>query len=402
MTALQGVRVLELGQFIAGPYCAQILGDHGAEVIKVERPGTGDAMRRWGVNLGDGPPVWWPVIGRNKKSVVVDLKQEEGRDLVRRLALTCDVIVENFRPGTLERLGIGPDDLLAENPRLVVARISGFGQTGPYSKRAGFGGVAEAMGGLRFLTGEEDRPPVRVGLAIGDTLAGLYTAFGILAALRQREITGLGQVVDTGLTDAVVAVLESVLPEYSTSGVVRHRSGNTLPGVAPSNTYPTQDGHWVVIGANADGPFERLCDAMGVPELASDPRLAGHEGRGRHQRELDERIEGWTRDRPLADILAVLEAAAVPAGPVNTAQDVAQDPHFRERGTVVEVETEVGRLLMQGVVPRLTATPGRVRWAGPALGAHTAQVLRDALELDERAIAGLAERHVVELGQAAC
>ena len=401
MTALKGVRVLELGQFIAGPYCTQVLGDHGAEVIKIERPGIGDAMRRWGVNVGDGPPVWWPVIARNKKSVVVDLKQEEGRALVRRLALRCDVIVENFRPGTLERLGLDPDALLEENPRLIVARISGFGQTGPYRKRAGFGGVAEAMGGLRFLTGEEDRPPVRVGLAIGDSLAGLYTAFGVLAALRQRDISGRGQVVDTGLTDAVVAVLESVLSEYGASGAVRHRSGNTLPGVAPSNLYPTRDGHWVVIGANADGPFERLCEAMGVPGLASDPRYAGHEGRGRHQRELDDRIAQWTRERNLADILEALENAGVPAGPVNTAQDVARDPHFRERETVVEVESEAGTLLMQGVVPRLTATPGRIRWVGPNLGAHTEQVLREALGLDDGAIAELVERRVVGLEQPA-
>jgi len=402
MTALDGVRVLELGQFIAGPYCGQVLGDHGAEVIKVERPGSGDAMRRWGVNVNGGPPVWWPVIGRNKKSVVVDLKQDEGRALVRRLALSCDVLVENFRPGTLERLGLDPASLLAENPRLVVARISGFGQTGPYRHRAGFGGVAEAMGGLRYLTGDEDRPPVRVGLAIGDTLAGLYTAFGVLAALRQREISGRGQVVDTGLTDAVVAALESVVPEFSASGAIRHRSGNTLPGVAPSNIYPTRDEHWVVIGANADGPFERLCAAMGTPELALEPRLAGHEGRGRHQRELDDRIAAWTRELPLADVLAALEVAGVPAGPVNTARDVAEEPHFRERGTVIEVESEAGTLLMQGVVPRLTDTPGRVRWAGPPLGAHTEEVLRDALGLPAGEIAALAERHVVELGRGSC
>lgn len=402
MSALQGVKVLELGQFIAGPYCAQVLGDHGAEVIKVERPGVGDAMRHWSGNAGDGPPVWWSVIGRNKKSVAVDLKQAEGRALVRRLALSCDVIVENFRPGTLERLGMDPEALLDENPRLVVARISGFGQTGPYRKRAGFGGVAEAMGGLRFLTGEEDRPPVRVGLAIGDTLAGLYTAFGVVAALRQREVSGRGQVVDTGLTDAVVAALESVIAEYSVSGAVRRRSGNTLAGVAPSNIYPTADGRWVAIGANADGPFERLCAAMGAPELARDPRLAGHEGRGRHQRELDERIATWTGGHDLVEVVSALEAAAVPAGPVNTAREVAEEPHFRERGTVVEIESDVGPLLMQGVVPRLTATPGEVRWTGPALGAHTEEVLRGALGLEAAEIATLAERGVVEVGGVPC
>lgn len=395
MTALQGIRVLELGQFIAGPYCGQVLGDHGAEVIKVERPGSGDAMRHWGVNSGGGPPVWWSVIGRNKKSVAVDLGRDEGRDLVRRLALSSDVIVENFRPGTLERLGLDPERLLADNPRLVVARISGFGQTGPYSRRAGFGGVAEAMAGLRYLTGEPDRPPVRVGLAIGDTLAGLYTAFGVLAALRQRDLTGRGQVIDTGLTDAVVAVLESILPEYSASGAIRERSGNTLPGVAPSNIYPTSDGRWVAIGANADGPFERLCKAMELPELIRDPRLAGHQGRGRHQEELDRRIAAWTVERTLPAILSVLEEAGVPAGPVNTARQVAEDPHFRERGTVLEVGTEVGPLLMPGVVPRLTETPGGVRWAGPVLGAHTAQILAELLDLGAPEIARLAEEGVV-------
>jgi len=256
------------------------------------------------------------------------------------------------------------------------------------------------MGGLRYLTGEPDRPPVRVGLSIGDTVAGLFTAFGVLAALRQRDQSGVGQVVDTGLTDAVVAILESVLSEYGSSGAVRHRSGNSLPGIAPSNIYPTCDDRWVVIGANADGPFERLCEAMGVPELAHDPRLEGHAGRGRHQQELDERIASWTAQHSLAEILSVLEAAGVPAGPVNSAADVAADPHFRERGTVLDVETELGKVLMQGVVPRLTGTPGSVRWAGAPLGAHTAAVLRDTLGLDTDAIGDLAEQRVVELGPA--
>jgi len=402
VSALSGVRVLELGQFIAAPYCGQVLADHGADVIKIERPGSGDAMRDWGVNTGDGAPMWWSVIGRNKRSVAIDLKTDEGRELVRRLALGSDVLLENFRPGTLERLGLDPSDLARENPGLVVARISGFGQTGPYSSRAGFGGVAEAMGGLRYLTGEPERPPVRVGLAIGDSLAGLFTAFGVLAALRERDASGRGQVVDTGLTDAVVAVLESVLAEYGATGAVRGRTGNTLPGVAPSNIYPTADGQWVVIGANADGPFARLCGAMGRPELARDPRFADHGARGRHQAALDELIAGWTRRYPLAESVARLAEAGVPAGPVNTAAEVAADAHFRARGSVIEVDGERGPVVMQGVVPRLTVTPGEVRWPGPALGAHTAEVLRDGLGLSAEAIAALAARGVVATGEATC
>ncbi|RIH83738.1 Succinyl-CoA--L-malate CoA-transferase alpha subunit [Meiothermus luteus] len=375
MGALDGVRVLELGSFIAGPFAGQLLADHGAEVIKVEPP-EGDAMRRWGVQLKEGESLWWPVIGRNKKSVVLDLRTERGRRLARELALRVDVLLENFRPGVLERLGLEPEALMAENPRLIVARVSGFGQSGPYRDRAGFGSVAEAMGGLRYLTGFPDRPPPRVGLSIGDTLAGLFTAFGILAALRAREQTGQGQIVDVGLTDAVVAVLESVLTEYSALGVVRERTGNILPGVAPSNLYPTQEGRYIQIGANADGPFARLCQAMGRPELAQDPRFATHLARGAHQTLLDEIIAGWTRTLSLEELDRLLAEHGVPAGPVNSAREVAQDPHFRERGTLLEVETPLGRLVMQGVVPKLSATPGGIAWAGPPLGAHTESVLR--------------------------
>ncbi|MCS7058961.1 MAG: CoA transferase [Meiothermus sp.] len=376
MGALDGVRVLELGSFIAGPFAGQLLADHGAEVIKVEPP-EGDAMRRWGVRLKEGESLWWPVIGRNKKSVVLDLRTERGRRLARELARRVDVLLENFRPGVLERLGLKPEELMADNPRLIVARVSGFGQSGPYRDRAGFGSVAEAMGGLRYLTGFPDRPPPRVGLSIGDTLAGLFTAFGVLAALRAREQTGRGQIVDVGLTDAVVAVLESVLTEYSALGVVRERTGNILPGVAPSNLYPTREGRYIQIGANADGPFARLCQAMGRPELAQDPRFATHEARGEHQTLLDQLIAEWTRSLSLEELDRLLAEHGVPAGPVNSAREVVQDPHFRERGTLLEVDTPLGRLVMQGVVPKLSDTPGAVAWAGPPLGAHTASVLRE-------------------------
>ncbi|PZA05993.1 MULTISPECIES: CaiB/BaiF CoA-transferase family protein [unclassified Meiothermus] len=394
MSALAGIRVLELGSFIAGPFAAQLLADHGAEVIKLEPP-EGDAMRRWGVHLKDGQSLWWPVIGRNKKSVVLDLRQPKGRALARRLALQADVLIENFRPGVLERLGLEPPGLLAENPRLIVTRVSGFGQQGPYRERAGFGSVAEAVGGLRYLVGFPDRPPPRVGLSIGDSLAGLFAAFGTLAALRARELSGRGQVLDVALTDAVIAVLESVLTEYSATGKVRERTGNILPGVAPSNLYPTRDGRHIQIGANADGPFQRLCQAMGCPELAEDPRYATHRARGERQGELDERIARWTRKYTLEELDRLLRAYGVPAGPVNSAREVVEDPHFRARGAVVEVETALGKLAMQGVVPRLSETPGRIAWAGPPLGAHTREVLGDLLGLGEAEMEALAEEGVV-------
>lgn len=394
MGSLDGVRVLELGQFIAAPYCGQLLADHGAEVIKVERPGTGDNMRQWGVAMRGGDSLWWPVIGRNKKSVALDLGTPEGRSLARRLALRSDVVLENFRPGTLERLGLDPAELMAERPSLIVARISGFGQTGPYRERAGFGSVAEAMGGLRYLTGEPGRPPVRVGLSVGDSLAGTFTAFGVLAALRVRERTGRGQLVDTGLTDAVVALLESVLSEYSATGHVRERSGSTLKGVAPSNIYPAAEDGWIVIGANADGPFRRLCAAMGRPEMADDPRYADHAARGRHQQELDGIIAAWTSRRRLEELVEALAEAGVPAGPVHSARDVAADPHFRERGTVLDVDTALGPLTMQGVVPKLAETPGSVRWAGPGLGEHTLEVLQGVLGLGRADVATLLESGV--------
>lgn len=394
MRALEGIRVLELGQFIAAPFAGQLLADHGAEVIKVEPP-EGDPMRQWGIQLKEGQSLWWPVIARNKKSVVLDLRHPQGRALARRLALASDVLLENFRPGVLERLGLDPRSLLEEKPSLVVARISGFGQEGPYRDRAGFGSVAEAMGGLRHLVGFPDRPPPRAGLSLGDTLAGLFAAFGVLAALRVRERTGRGQVVDMALTDAVIAALESVLTEYSATGRVRERTGNTLPGLAPSNLYPTRDGRYLQIGANADGPFSRLCQAMGRPELAEDPRYATHRARGVHQAELDGLIAAWTQEHALEELDRLLARHGVPAGPVNTAKEVAEDPHFRARGAVVEVETPLGRLLMQGVVPRLSETPGGIAWAGPSLGVHTREILEEVLGLGEEAWAELVAEGVV-------
>jgi len=395
MSPLTNLRVVDLGSFIAGPYVTQLLGDFGAEIIKIEPLPGGDPMRQWGAQREDGASFWWPVIGRNKKSVVINLKTDQGRALTKRLLAKCDVLVENFRPGTLERLGLDPAELIRENSRLVIARISGFGQGGIYNGRAGFGSVAEAMGGLRFLTGHSDQPPPRTGLSIGDTLTALFATYGIMAALWEREQSGCGQIVDAALTDSVVAVLESVLTEYSGAGILRERTGSILPGIAPSNIYPTLDQKWIVIGANADRPFSRLGRAMGRPELGEDPRYATHSARGERQAELDQLISEWTKNFTLAELVENLAIHGVPAGPVNDASEVLNDPHFRQRGTVLPVDTETGRLWMQGVVPKLERTPGEIRWTGPTLGAHTDETLRDYLGLSNSDLLSLRREGVI-------
>ncbi|MGL4286989.1 MAG: CaiB/BaiF CoA transferase family protein, partial [Phreatobacter sp.] len=347
---LADIRVIELGSFIAGPYCGQLLADMGADLIKFEDPGKGDAMRQWGYAKKDGASVWWPVIGRNKRSITVDLRKKQGQAVLRRLIAEADVLLENFRPGTLEKWGLTVEALQAMNPRLIVARVSGYGQYGPYSEKAGFAAVAEAIGGMRVINGYPDRLPTRTGLSIGDTLAGIYTAFGILAALHQRGRDGQGQVIDVGLTDAILAASEGIVAEYSVTGHVRGRTGLTAPGFAPSNIYPTLDGHHIVIGANADTIFGRLVEVMGMAELARDPRFASHGARGRpeNQDEIDRIIADWTRTRPRDELLRLLDAASVPAGGVNDAAAVAADPHFRARDMVVEVETaEFGPMVMQ-------------------------------------------------------
>lgn len=378
---LADIRVIELGSFIAGPYCGQLLADMGADLIKFEDPGKGDAMRQWGYAKKDGASVWWPVIGRNKRSITVDLRKKQGQAVLRRLIAEADVLLENFRPGTLEKWGLTVAALQAMNPKLIVARVSGYGQYGPYSEKAGFAAVAEAIGGMRVINGYPDRLPTRTGLSIGDTLAGIYTAFGILAALHQRGRDGQGQVIDVGLTDAILAASEGIVAEYSVTGHVRGRTGLTAPGFAPSNIYPTLDGHHIVIGANADTIFGRLVEVMGMAELARDPRFATHGARGQpeNQDEIDRIIGDWTATRPRDELLKRLDAASVPAGAVNDAAAVAADPHFRARDMVVEVETaEFGPMVMQGVVPKLTRTPGQIRWPGARLGEHTEAVLAAA------------------------
>ena len=394
---LAGVRVLEMGTLIAGPFCARVLAEFGAEVIKIESPDGGDPLRNWR-KLHEGTSLWWLAQARNKKSVAVNLKEAEGQEIVRRLAAEADVVVENFRPGTLEGWNIGWPQLSALNPGLVMVRLSGYGQTGPYSDRPGFGAIGEAMGGLRHLSGYPDRPPVRVGVSIGDSIAALYGAIGALVALRHREVNGgRGQVVDVALYEAVFSLMESMLPEYDLFGFVRERSGAALPGIVPSNTYGTRDGRHLVIGANNDSIFRRLMRAMGRPDLADDPGLADNAGRVARTAEVDGVIEAWTRSLDLDEALRLLEAAQVPAGRIYDIADIAADPHYAARGMLPAFPLPGGGTIrLPGIVPRLEATPGGTDWIGPPLGAHTREVLR-AAGYDDGHIDALASRRVIGL-----
>ncbi len=394
---LEGVRVVEMGSLLAGPFCGQLLADFGAEVIKVEPPGKGDPMRVWGRYRKDGRTLWWPIIARNKKSVTLNLREEEGQELARRLVAEADVLVENFRPGTLERWGLGYEGLSELNPGLVMVRVSGFGQTGPYRSQAGFGAIGEAMGGIRHVTGFPDRPPPRAGISLGDSLAATFGALGALTALYHREAHGgRGQVVDVGIYEAVLALMESTIPEYVLTGHVRGRTGSVLPFIAPSNIYPTRDEDYVLIAGNADTVFGRLAKAVGHPEWAEDERFATHHARGENMEELDEMISAWTRERSVEEVIEVLAEAGVPTGKVFTAVDMVEDPHYAARENVVTVEDpEIGAFPMQNVVPRLSETPGKVRWTGPALGQHNDEVYGGLLKLGEEDRAGLRERGIV-------
>lgn len=380
---LTGVRVLELGSFIAGPFAGQLLGDYGAEVIKVETPGDGDPMRRWG-HTRDGDSLWWPGIARNKKSVTLDLRRHDGRALVREIASRCDLVVENFRPGRLAEWSLGHADLSARNPKLVTVHISGFGQDGPRATAAGFGSIGEAVGGIRHTTGSPDRPPARAGVSLGDALAALFGVVGGLAAFAAAQRTGRGQEVDVAIYEAVLALMESTLADYELAGVVRGRSGAVLPGVAPSNVYPTADGSEILVAANADSVFARLCDAMDAPELARDPRYATHSARGDNMAELDERIAAWTSALTADKALDVLDAHKIPSGRIFTAPDMLADPHFEARKMVLRRRSRQGwDVPMNGIVPKFSDTPGDVRTTGPALGEHTRQVLAELAGVDD-------------------
>jgi crotonobetainyl-CoA:carnitine CoA-transferase CaiB-like acyl-CoA transferase len=391
--ALAGIRVLELGQLIAGPFCGQLLGDLGAEIIKIEPPGKGDPMRDWG--HGEAK-LWWEVVARNKKSVTANLRIEEGQQLVRDLVPQADILIENFKPGTMEKWGLGPDVLHAINPRLIIVRVSGYGQTGPYSSRAGFGGIGEAMGGWRYIVGDSDRPPSRMGVSIGDSLAATYGCMGALAALHARERTGKGQVVDSALYEAVLQVMESLVPEWMVGGHVRKRTGSILEGVAPSNVYPCSDGEFL-IGGNQDAVFRRLCTAMGQPGLADDPRYATHVARGENQKELDDLIGAWTVTKTIAEVEALMIEHSVPAGGIYRAADMLEDPHFAAREALVEVEhPRWGKFKMQNAFPKLSDTPSSVRTRAPLEpGQDNAEVYAALLGLSEQQLADLRARQAI-------
>lgn len=393
---LAGLKVLELGQLIAGPFAGKTLADFGAEIIKIEAPGAGDPLRKWRM-LKDGTSVWWQVQSRNKKSLALDLRTKEGQDIVRRLVAEADVVIENFRPGAMETWGLGPDDLLSLNPRLIMLRISGYGQTGPYRNRPGFGVVAEAMGGLRHLTGEPGRVPVRVGISLGDTLAALHGVIGILLALQHRHATGEGQVIDVALYEAVFNCMESLLPEYSAFGAVRGPAGSALPGIAPTNAYLCSDGGYALIAGNGDSIFRRLMALIGRPDLAQDPGLADNAGRVARVAELDEVIGAWTSNKTVDEVLSDLDAASVPAGRIYTVEDIARDPHYQSRGMLDTVHMDDGtKLMVPGVIPKLSRSPGARARNAPRLGQDTEQVLRD-IGLEDEQIRQLIERGIVEV-----
>ncbi|MFM8575063.1 MAG: CaiB/BaiF CoA transferase family protein [Limnohabitans sp.] len=392
--ALQGLRVVEMGQLIAGPFAAKTLGDFGADVIKIEPPGAGDPLRNWRL-IQDGTSVWWQVQSRNKRSIALDLRSAEGQDIARQLIAQADVLVENFRPGTLEGWGMDYETLSRTNPGLVMLRISGYGQTGPYRDLPGFGAIGEAMGGLRHLTGEPDRIPVRCGISIGDTLAALHGTIGVLMALYHRKVNGgQGQVIDVALHEAVFNVMESLVPEYSAFGAVREPAGSALPGIAPSNAYRCADGV-VLIAGNGDSIFKRLMALMGHDDLGNDPELANNAGRVVRVQEIDAAIESWTRTRTVAEVLVMLAEASVPAGRVYTAKDIVEDPHYRARDMILKQHTRDGHEVeVPGIVPKLMGTPGAVRSSAPGLGDDTDAVLAE-LGMDAQQIAQLRNNKVV-------
>jgi formyl-CoA transferase len=393
---LAGLRLIEMGTLLAGPFCGQLMGDFGAEVIKVEPPGQGDPMREWGREKAHGMSLWWPVVARNKKSVTLNLRVPEGQELARQLISKADFLLENFRPGTLERWNLSYEKLREINPRLIMIRVSGFGQTGPYAHRAGFGAVGEAMGGLRYVCGDPSTPPSRMGISIGDSLAATFACLGALSALHHREKTGQGQVVDSAIYEAVLNMMESLVTEYDKTGYIRERTGAILPNVAPSNVYPTRDGKMILIAANQDTVFGRLCEAMGRPELAKDPRYATHTARGAVQKELDDLISDWTRTVDANELEELMEKFGIPSGKIYRTPEMLEDAHFKAREAIVTtMHPKFGTLKMQNVAPKLSATPGGIRRPAPELGEHNDEIYGNLLSLSAEQRAELAARGVI-------
>ncbi|WP_462379300.1 CaiB/BaiF CoA transferase family protein [Pseudomonas sp. Marseille-QA0892] len=390
---LQGLKVVEMGQLIAGPFASKMLGEFGADVIKIEPPGVGDPLRKWR-KIKDGTSLWWHVQSRNKRSITLDLKAAEGQDVARRLIAEADILVENFRPGTLESWGMSWEALSALNPRLIMLRISGYGQTGPYRDLPGFGVIGEAMGGLRHLSGYPGQPPVRVGISIGDSLSSLYGVIGILLALEERRRSDRGQVIDVALYESVFGMMESLIPEYDAFGYVREPAGSALPGITPSNSYPCNDGAYVLIAGNGDSIYKRLMSLIDRDDLGEDPRLAHNDGRSQHADLIDAAIAEWTSKRSRDDVIEALKGARVPAGYPYTAADIIQDPHYLAREMIKQVTTSTGELKVPGVLPKLSRTPGRVGTGGPTLGEHTEDVLA-GLGLTDEQVEGLRTRGII-------
>ncbi len=393
---LKGLRVIEMGQLLAGPFCGQMMGDFGAEVIKVEQPKIGDPMRQWGREKPHGLSLWWPVIARNKKSVTLNLRENEGADILKQLVAKSDILIENFRPGTMEKWGLGYEELSKINPGLIMVRVSGFGQFGPYASRPGYGAIGEAMGGLRYVVGDPSTPPSRMGISIGDQLAASFACMGALAALHHKDMTGEGQVIDSAIYEAVLAMMESLITEYVEAGYIRERSGAILPNVAPSNIYPTKDGQMVLIAANQDTVFKRLAAAMGQPELAEDERYATHGARGEHQGELDDLVSEWTASLDAEDLMVELDRFGIPQGKIYRAPDMLEDPHFKAREAIIKVaHPQFKNLQMQNVAPKFSKTPGKVRWTGPELGQHNAEIYGGLLEMAEDKLKDLAKKGLI-------
>lgn len=393
---LSDLRVIEMGTLLAGPFCGQLLGDLGAEVIKIEPPNQGDPLRVWGQEKVNGKSLWWPVVARNKKAITLDMRQAEGQSLLKELVSKTDFLLENFRPGTLEKWGCGYEELSRINPRLIMIRVSGYGQTGPYSSRAGFGAIGEAMGGLRYVVGDPSTPPSRMGISIGDSLAATFACVGALSALHYREKTGRGQIVDSAIYEAVLNMMESLITEYDKTGYIRERTGAILPHVAPSNVYPTSDGSMVLIAGNQDTVFGRLAQAMGQPELAQNPDYSTHAARGRNQKRLDDLIGQWTQTKSPTELLELMSESGVPAGLIYRAPEMLTDPHFKAREAIVSVpHPDFGELKMQNVAPKLSETPGSIRSPSPELGQHNEEIYRHLLGLDAGRYESLKSRKVI-------